>query len=87
LAAERVAEVFFQRRPPYRRKIFQLEQDIDMALPKKILKKKYAESFCVIMRREHPNMTEAIDMETVFFFFNAGIEVNDAVNKYMEVEN
>lgn len=58
-----------------------------MALPKKILKKKYAESFCVIMRREYPNMTESIDMETVFFFFNAGIEVNDAVNKYMEVDN
>ena len=58
-----------------------------MALPKKILKKKYAESFCIIMRREYPSMTEAINMDTVFFFFNAGIEVNDAVNKYMEVQN
>ena len=58
-----------------------------MALPKKILKKKYAENFCVIMLREYPSMTDAINMETVFFFFNAGIEVNDAVNKYMEVQN
>jgi hypothetical protein len=56
-----------------------------MALPKKILKKKYAENFCAIMLRDYPSMTEAINMETVFFFFNAGIEVNDAVNKYMEV--
>jgi len=58
-----------------------------MALPKKILKKKYVESFCIIMRREYPGMTEDINMDTVFFFFNAGIEVNDAVNKYMEVQN
>ena len=62
-------------------------KDIDMALPKKILKKKYAENFCIIMLREYPKMTEAINMDTVFFFFNAGIEVNDAVNKYMEVQN
>jgi hypothetical protein len=58
-----------------------------MALPKKILKKKYVESFFVIMRREYPSMTKAINMETVFFYFNAGIEVNDAVNKYMEVQD
>jgi hypothetical protein len=58
-----------------------------MAIPKKILKKKYAEDFCAIMQREYPSMTDAINMETVFFFFNAGIEVNDAVNKYMEVED
>lgn len=56
-----------------------------MALPKKILKKKYAENFCMIMLKEHPSMTEPINMETVFYFFNAGIEVNDAVKKYMEV--
>ena len=58
-----------------------------MALPKKILKKKYAESFCIIMLREYPGMTDTINMDTVFFFFNAGIEVNDAVQKYMEVQN
>lgn len=58
-----------------------------MAIPKKILKKKYAENFCIIMQREYPGMTDAINMETVFFFFNAGIEVSDAVNKYMEVED
>lgn len=58
-----------------------------MAISKKILKKKYAENFCVIMQREYPGMTDTINMETVFFFFNAGIEVNDAVNKYMEVED
>ena len=56
-----------------------------MALPKKILKKKYAENFCEIMLRDYPGMIEAINMETVFFFFNAGIEVSDAVQKYMEV--
>lgn len=58
-----------------------------MALPKKILKKKYAENFCLIMHREYPSMNEAINMETVFFYFNAGIEVNDAVHKYMEVQD
>jgi hypothetical protein len=58
-----------------------------MALPKKILKKKYAENFCVIMLREYPSMTEPINMETVFFYFNAGIEVNDAVKKYVGVED
>ena len=58
-----------------------------MALPKKILKKKYAESFCSIMLREYPSMTETINMETVFFYFNAGIEVNDAVKKYMEIQD
>ncbi|WP_306547096.1 hypothetical protein [Desulfobulbus sp.] len=55
-----------------------------MAIPKKILKKKYAENFCAIMLREHPDMTDAINMDTVFFYFNAGVEVHDAVNKYME---
>jgi hypothetical protein len=56
-----------------------------MALPKKILKKKYAENFCAIMLREHPEMMAAINMDTVFFYFNAGVEVNDAVDKYLEV--
>jgi len=56
-----------------------------MALSKKILKKKYAENFCMIMLKEHPGMAETINMETVFYFFNAGVEVNDAVRKYMEV--
>jgi len=56
-----------------------------MALPKKTLKKKYAENFCMIMLKEHPSMAETINMETVFYFFNAGVEVNDAVRKYMEV--
>ena len=58
-----------------------------MALPKKILKKKYAESFDEIMLRKYPNMTEAINMDTVFFYFNNGIEVNDAVDKYMEIQD
>jgi hypothetical protein len=62
-------------------------KDIDVALPKKILKKKYMDLFCAIMLREYPTMTEAINMETVVYFFNAGIEVNDAVHKYMEVPN
>lgn len=65
----------------------QKNKDIGMALPKKILKKKYVESFCLIIHREYPSMTEAINMDTVLFFFNAGIEVHEAVDKYMEVEN
>jgi len=58
-----------------------------MAFPKKILKKKYAESFCEIMLREYPNMTKAINMDTVFFYFNDGVEVHDAVIKYMEFQD
>jgi len=58
-----------------------------MALPKKILKKKYAENFGEIMLQKYPNMTEAINMDTVFYYFNDGIEVNDAVDKYMEIQD
>lgn len=56
-----------------------------MALPKKILKKKYVDSFCEIIQRDHPAMTEAINMETVLFYFNAGVEVDEAVERYMDV--
>lgn len=56
-----------------------------MALPKKILKKKYVDTFCEIIRRDHPAMTASINMETVFFYFNAGVEVSAAVERYMEV--
>jgi len=56
-----------------------------MALPKKILKQKYLENFRAIMLRDYPEMVEAINTDTVFFFFNAGIEVAEAVEKYMEV--